>query len=795
MPSLFAGKQRLNETTNFRKIDYKFSTLNPLPSALDYLPKITDLPLVLAGPILRRTEPDKVTVWLALKEARSLSLKIYMTKDQGATIEKLLLQGSNQTVQLGKNLHLVAITAGSTDDILLQPGEIYAYNIYNNCSKNEELNDSHSLINDLEIGDCNLSYFSHQLPTFSLPPQDLNQLKIVHGSCRKPHGGGIDSLSFLDNLIQESATIATARPHQLFLTGDQIYGDDVADPILWLAHGVNELLFGWSEELPLKAGTISANDLMPGQRTEIARVEGGLTAMVKNSPEEAKSHLFSFGEYAAVYLLAWCPVFMPSRFPKGKTLFKNQQQARHWEQEISDTNSFIKDLKSIRRALANIPVYTICDDHDVSDDWYLNREWCDRVLGKPLGKRVVQNGILAYALFQAWGNTPEKFEPGTGGAKLLEFASRWLASAGKDSTAKTECDRYLGIPAPDIATGLPKLNRDQDVLILSRNSQAIPWNYTVSSSNHEVIVLDTRTWRGYPEGEDQGLAPPMLLSPQAFEQQLAIPLSQSKPEIEATFVVLPTNLVALDIIDWIQQFDLSRDRVFNNDVGDSWNFHIGAFVQLLLNLCRQRDRVIILSGDIHYSCAVRLTHWFHDSAAGTVLAQLTSSAMKNSELPSRIVHTKLKSLLPEKTQRWLVWEKLLKIQRITKSPWKRNKQHLNLNQPIPDCQYRIEWIRRQAAQSVPWQRILSRKRNQDNLWQKLKTRLISWLWRNPWLQEGPEVVGRNNLSLVKFKWSKDSKTVIQETYWHPPWNQTSTVKSCYEVSLEPDALPPFPKAK
>ncbi len=766
-------------------------TLTSLPSARDYLPDLADLPLILAGPILRRSEPDQVTVWLALKEARSLSLKVYTTKDNGGTISEILLQGQRQTIQLGRHLHLVAITATPIGSILLQPGEIYAYDI--DSAEVEAQSDRHSLISKIEPGKSSLSYFDHQLPTFALPPQDLNQLKIVHGSCRKPHGGDLDALSYLDRMIQESVTLATDRPHQLFLTGDQIYGDDVADPLLWLAQGVNQLLFGWSEELPLMADTISADDLMPGQRTEIARIEGGLTAMLENYPEKAKSHLFSFGEYAAVYLLAWSPVLMPSSFPCGNSLFKDSKRSRSWKQEIDDTNSYIQDLGYVSRAFANIPVYTICDDHDVSDDWYLNREWCDRVLGKPLGKRVVQNGVLAYALFQAWGNTPEQFAAGTGGEKLLQLASRWLASRGKDLSTKAECDRYLGIPGVERATGLPKLEQDQDVLILSRDSQAISWHYTVSSSNHEVIVLDTRTWRGYPTGEDQKLEPPMLLSPKAFKQQLEIPLSQSKPEIEATFVVLPTNLVALGIIDRIQQFELNRGRVFNHDVGDAWNFEPSAFAQLLLNLCQQRDRVIILSGDIHYSCAVRLTHWFHDSLETTVLVQLTSSAIKNSELATRVIHTKLKSLFPEKTQRWLGWEQPLQFKQISKSWWQK-RTPLKPNQPLPDWQYRIEWCKRQPAQSLPWQRDVKIINNRDNLWQKLIAKFIAWLWRNPWLQEGSEVVGRNNLSLVKFEWSA-SKTVIQETYWHPPWNKTGTVKSCYRVSLEPDALSPLPKVK
>ena len=760
--------------------------MNLLPSALQYLPEIADLPLILAGPILRRTEPDKVTVWLALKESRSLCLKIYATTNQGATIGQLVFQGQSNTVELGKHLHIAAITAISQDNRRLEPERIYAYSIYS-CQADRTDIQPVNLLNNFQTDKYCLSYFAHQLPTFTLPPEDINQLKIVHGSCRKPHGGGIDTLSYLDYMIRGTADSATARPQQLFLTGDQIYGDDVADPLLWLIQGINQLLFGWSEELPLQSDTILSDDLIPGQRSEIARLEGGLTAMLKDSPEKAKSHLFSFGEYAAAYLLSWSPVLTPDRFPLGANLFSDSKQSRQWSKELTKLESFIQDLDKVRRALANIPVYTICDDHDVSDDWYLNREWCDRVLGKPLGKRVVQNGLLAYALFQAWGNTPEQFALGTAGAKLLQQAGLWLTSAGNDLAAKTECDRYLGIPLTESTTGLPQYALDEDTLVLTRDDEAISWHYSVSSNRHEVIVLDTRAWRGYPQGKNNSLEPPMLLCPQAFKQQLEIPLAQSKPEIEATLVILPTNLVALGIIDRIQQFELSRDRVFNSDVGDAWNFHTAAFAQLLLTLCQQRQRVIILSGDIHYSCAVRLTHWFHDSDATTVLVQLTSSAIKNSELSTRLAHTKLKSLLPEKKQRWLGWSQPLKTEKIANAWW--NHKRITSEPRLPDWQYKIEWCRRQAAQPLPWQQPVGQK-NDGNLWQKAIAILIFWLWRNPWLQEGSEVIGRNNLSLVKFRWS-DRKMVIQETYWHSPWNRDGTVKSNYEVSLEPDALQPL----
>lgn len=740
-------------------------------SATGYLPELEQLPLIIAGPILRHTQADEVTVWLALRKPDVITLKAYETRDgSGSVLDRVILQGQRDTVALGKNLHIVAVTATPAGDSLLTPGRVYAYDLY--C---QEADKSLTEAINCDRQSHSISYFSHQLPTFSLAAQDLNSLRIVHGSCRKPHGGGTDALSCLDNLLRDAASSANQRPQQLFLTGDQIYGDDVADPLLWLSQGINRLLFGWSEELPLQAGTILSEELPPGRRSEVARIEGGLTAMLRGKEDKAKSHLFSFGEYAVSYLLAWSPVLLPQDIPNKEAY--NSSPDKVWQHELEEIASFFKSLKEVRRALANVVVYTICDDHDVSDDWYLNREWCDRVLGKPLGKRVVQNGLLAYAMFQAWGNTPQHFASGSNGAKLFDLASQWLQSQGQDLAAKAECDRYLGIPQSDFTTATPEYQLDKDVLVLKREPEAIPWHYTVIGANHEVIVLDTRTWRGYPPEIEQKLQPPMLLSPHGFKQQLEVPLAEKPPHIEATFVVLPTNLVALGIIDRIQQYELSRDRVFSTDVGDSWNFHETAFATLLLNLCHNRDRIIILSGDIHYSCAVRLVHQNHHTQETSIIVQLTSSAIKNSELATRLIHTKLKSLLPESTERFLGWNKSLRQIKLPRSSW-RSKQHRH---PKPDWQYRIEWIKRQPAKSLPWK--TPPTKSQGNFWQQLGDHLISLLWRNRWLQEGSEVVGRNNLSLVKLRWSKN-KAVIQETYWHPPWNKTGTVKSSYEVALE-----------
>jgi hypothetical protein len=73
--------------------------------------RLEHLPLLLAGPILRRTESDKVTVWVALKAPREVTLKIYATDANGSIIRNLLLEGTSSTIALGQYLHVVAVTA------------------------------------------------------------------------------------------------------------------------------------------------------------------------------------------------------------------------------------------------------------------------------------------------------------------------------------------------------------------------------------------------------------------------------------------------------------------------------------------------------------------------------------------------------------------------------------------------------------------------------------------------------------------------------------------------------------
>jgi hypothetical protein len=732
---------------------------------------LTELPLILAGPLLRQTTAESVTVWVAVKVACQVTLAVFATADNGDRLGNLLLSGSRETIAIGRHLHIVAVTAtADRDGELLTADRVYAYNL-TFCARDKTIEDranSRSLQQALaapNLLNANISYFAHQYPTFVLPADRRSDLRIVHGSCRKPHGDGVDALPLLDRLLAASASIPSQRPQQLLFTGDQIYSDDVADPLFWLASHLSQLLMGWTEPLP------SAH--LTGDRADLATDRAGFTAGLNGRHHKVVNHLFGLGEYAAVYLLAWSPACWPQTFPVGRSIATDRQAAQRWDRQVRQLAQFRDGLESVRRALANIPLYTIFDDHEVSDDWNLNQAWCLRVLGRSLGRYAVQNALLAYALFQGWGNTPDRFAAGTAGCKLLTAAQTWSMSGGTDAAAYAEIARLVGIPHRD-ATGLPKFVRDGAVSILDRDPEAIAWHYTIESNCHEILVLDTRTWRGYDLNRSP-IDPPMLLAPTAFDLQLTQPLQASSPTAASrqTFIVAPTNLFSFEVIDCIHHYSLDRyaadppphARIFGSDVGDSWNINTRALAQLLTTLFAHRDRVVVLSGDIHAGAVARLSHYQLTSNSTSILVQLTASAFKNEEAKTKLAHTRLKDwLLPEPTRHSIGWNhpsQMLPFQRLQTLSSKLSQSY--------DWQCTLGWIPRQR--SIPTNLVGASPAPQQN-W------LQQWQWWNSrWLQEGREVVGLNNLAVVQLQ----DSTVIQDLYWRSPWLPNQIVFSRYVV--------------
>jgi PhoD-like phosphatase len=585
-------------------------------------PGVAAWPLVLAGPMPRRVSPDAVSVFVACKHPRTVRLSLY----DGAGRDRLLHQAQAPTRPLGRFLHVAVVTAWPPEP--LPPGRVYGYDLAFVRAPGQPGDDGDAeadlgllgLLDQLGYG---------RLPSLVVPPERLEQVRIVHGSCRKPHGERRDALATLDQILATTHADATARPQQLFLTGDQIYADDMEPALLTLAGAVGRAALGWEdpEVLPEVGDDFR---LAPTRRDHVVR-RAGFSGPVLHS------HLMSLAEFYGMYLLNWSDALWPRDAAGRPTLPPVAAVLDHprWREPAhrrayaratalaarhrADVLEFARSLPRVRRALANIATYMIFDDHDVTDDWNLHRRWRTTVERRPLGRRLVQNALSAYAVFQGWGNEPARFEPGEAGGELLAALAAW------DGTEGGVCDAIrarLGMPAAAAAT-------------------PVRWDYQVDTPSYQVIVLDTRTQRGYrPEGN--GLAAPALLGEAAMHQQLTSRLASRDREVPVTVIVSAApvfghpliearvQLKRIKAIEWFEQWPAAVDR-------EAWSLHTAAFESLLRTLVGF-GRVVLLSGDVHYGFAGTVEYWdWRDGERRARFVQCTSSPLKNEDRKTRLL--------------------------------------------------------------------------------------------------------------------------------------------------------------
>src|SRR5216683_2335003 len=262
----------------------------------------------------------------------------------------------------------LARAEGATNgDEQLAWGGLYYYDLFFQSDSTTEglmavgqLNTPGILNSDPSLADPlhRLVYPGHPLPGFVLPPEDLNHVSLLHGSCRKPQGVGKEMLSALDTILEAAARDAANRPQQLFMTGDQIYADDVAASLLFALTDAGKFLLQGNQEEVLPLVNAPASTLAPGGRSAIVRNRAMFTT---TTPE---NHLLSWSEYATMYLFAWSDVLWPDEVPGVGDIWKVYLEARpenaqekkaqeKYEDERERLHEFRATLPQVRRALAN----------------------------------------------------------------------------------------------------------------------------------------------------------------------------------------------------------------------------------------------------------------------------------------------------------------------------------------------------------------------------------------------------------------------------------------------------------
>jgi hypothetical protein len=632
------------------------------------------LPLVLAGPIVRRVEARLASVWVALSAPSNVQLELFDGRLEAGSGSPLFRGVPVPALRAGEHLYFAVATVDlENSPSVLLPGHIYSYNLRFDASQDlrslkllEDRTEKEENGKLIVKGHAALGYDQGFLPSFVMPPTELTDLCLIHGSCRRPESDTPDAMVWIDDFIRSAIRNDSAapirRPHQLFLTGDQIYADDVASSMLYMigkrcAEGIVGI-----EKIPVKFPLAEKNPSVDLKNFPVLMRKNFTISEARFTSADGANHLISFAEFCVMYLFVWSNELWPDTLPTltqmlefpaaplpiwalhtglgdstgeglkdeflGKlhdAMCKKHGEKYHEKRRVMRT--FRTGLPKVRRALANVATYMIFDDHEITDDWNLSVTWVDRVNTSPSGSAIVRNGLLAYALCQGWGNDPKKFttdvkestegKKPTRQAELLSKIPLLFPSGmdGPDHKSAAEAEELLGL------TGKKPPN-------------VVTWNYTVPGPRHTVVALDVRTRRG----RTQRLAAPENLSSESLAEQLPPgPLGSGS---EVLVVLSSLTVLGPPVIDAVlgpgsyKVYDLKAHGNkadmpgLDPDAIEAWPNNPIAFERVLDRLSTY-PQVVVLSGDVHFATSVEMSYFRKGAPAPSRIAQLTSSALKN----------------------------------------------------------------------------------------------------------------------------------------------------------------------
>jgi len=542
---------------------------------------------ILCGPILRKTDAQQLILWWV--SDTPCEGHFYCYKDNKQLLRVKLTSDALKEFKIGSHayVYLLEIEHSLPTDCIIE---------YDLALKGL-LSESGYHLKQYQPDIC---YDGQNRCSFIIKTQ-LNNL--LHGSCRNPHHSGDDSLIAGDNKLASTVTNHLQRPSLLMLSGDQIYADHVAGPMLYAIHKVIKRLGLNTECLPdmslENASHIMGEDPNYYQRKAFLPLTK-TTKYWRNNQQESiftgdyvHNHLVTFSEVCAMYLLIWSPKLWQDidldQMPKSNTHLAEQQN------ELKHISNFVAGLGQVRRLLANVSCYMIFDDHDVTDDWNLSAKWEQSAYQNPLAKRILGNALFGYWLFQGWGNCPNNFN------------SEFIASALQYQ--QQPIDKTHG----EFIDVLFKFNH---------------WHYEINSSP-KMIVLDCRTQRWRSENN--------LKSPSGLMDWEALStLQQQLIGESAVILVSPAPIFGVKLIEAIQRLATILGQPLAVDA-ENWMAHPGS-ANTILNIFRHPktpQHFVILSGDVHYSFVCDIHLRFRENSQK--IWQITSSGIKN-QFPSKLIH-------------------------------------------------------------------------------------------------------------------------------------------------------------
>ncbi|ATC98833.1 hypothetical protein PSPO_a1791 [Pseudoalteromonas spongiae UST010723-006] len=542
------------------------------------------LPILLTGPMIRRAEPRQVTLFIVSSQQAPFKVNAQALGE---------FEQTQQILALGEHCfcHFYFLNSTSTKGFVVDT--LISYQLeYNNAPV-----------------DLSAFYLDGQSSCSFVIAKQLSS--ILHGSCRNPHHESKDALITASHFLVSKRKNSEPEPSLLVMSGDQIYADDVAGPMLLAIEQLIHQLKLFKEpnlidelQADAKHTLYTRDTILPITKWhERSKLEFGYWLrqdLEHFTSLKSHNHLVHLEEFFALYLLTtsaacWQLVGLDDLTFESN----NQKHSNTFLQEKQNLIDFVDGLPEVERLFANISHITMFDDHDVTDDWNLTAGWEQAVYSNPISKRIIANGLISYLVFQGVGND--------GG----EYTKALLNALDEQITTQY---RHLK-------------QFDNQILAFDR------WHYTLDTQP-KIIALDTRThrWRNETDfNEPSGL----------LDWEQLVELDDNMTGLEEVILISPAPVFGVKSIEAIQAIFNFCGQPLLVDV-ENWMAHEGA-ARKLMQIFKRADtpiETLILSGDVHYSFCFSVQSRF--SNRDNRIWQLTASGIKN-EFPKSLL-SKLNTL-------------------------------------------------------------------------------------------------------------------------------------------------------
>ncbi len=271
----------------------------------------------------------------------------------------------------------------------------------------------------------------------------------------------------------------------------------------------------------------------------------------------------------------------------------------------------------IRQVLAVIPTCMIFDDHEITNSWNTSPDWRASALRHGLEPMLV-DGLVAYWVYQGWGNPGAQSEANNALAALMQEATqrgedaleRLRATVRKAVYEEIAPRWHYDIPTMppifvmDVRADRPAILRDTDdadapTRIMTRRQMSELEEWIKNHDTSTVLLVSSV---------------PVLLPPLIGLAEYAMGI---RP-FHGTFFRPVGHLLTR-----IQQ------RVTRHMSFDHWPVFVATWRELVKLLSHRRHDIVVLSGDVHFSYAAEAHRGLFHSKKLASLFQLVASPFAN----------------------------------------------------------------------------------------------------------------------------------------------------------------------